>query len=150
MPDPTNLKQRRDSDKAVWNGYTTGAMPLDGKREPDSGKALWDAYTTAVKPLDSKRAATIPATPIPAVQPAPTGNPGHLDLHGLTVAQAHAATKGFLASAAANHRAVTIITGLSGEIKREFPHWFEDGNVRTIEEINGGGGYRIRFKRRRK
>lgn len=76
-----------------------------------------------------------------------------LDLHGMTVGEAHHRTSAFLA----DHREaatadVVIITGKSGQISHEFTEWLRlDRNVRRYEPIidsrGGVGSYRIWLKR---
>lgn len=70
-----------------------------------------------------------------------------LDLHGMTVNEAHRAVTDFINRPNAP-RALTIVTGLSGVICREFPHWLE-GNLRisSVTETNGGGAYTVRMRR---
>jgi len=70
-----------------------------------------------------------------------------LDLHGLTLSEAHRYTMDFVDGASGKY--VMVITGLSGQIKKEFPHWFSNHKtVRQIEEMNGGGAYKIHFKKK--
>ena len=52
--------------------------------------------------------------------------PQVIDLHEMTVAAAHRRSLAFLEQAqAAGYRQVRIITGKSGQIRREFPQWCE-------------------------
>jgi DNA-nicking Smr family endonuclease len=75
-----------------------------------------------------------------------------LDLHGYTIHQAHAESRAFIQTAATRDlKFVIIITGLSGGIKKEFIHWAElMPQVRKVEELNGGGAYKVYFKKRPK
>lgn len=62
---------------------------------------------------------------------------GRLDLHGLTLAEAHKRTQDFLASSAASGaRALLIITGKgqggAGRIRHELPHWLETASLRPL------------------
>jgi DNA-nicking Smr family endonuclease len=70
-----------------------------------------------------------------------------LDLHGMTLAEAHATTNAFLAHC--HERSVTIVTGISGAIHREFPHWLDKHPIGRIEPMNGGGAFRVHLRRRR-
>jgi len=59
-----------------------------------------------------------------------------LDLHGMTLARAHAATRAFIEAAARDHcRVVEIVTGLGergeGAIRREFLHWINEPALRA-------------------
>ncbi len=109
----------------------------------DAEIALWKAYTAG-------EASVVPnATPI--IRPSQRASGvNRLDLHGMTIAEAHKATLAFIEEANRVHKAVTVITGLSGEIRREFPQWLETiPSVRKIEEMNGRGAFKIRFKKRK-
>lgn len=110
---------------------------------------LWKLVTEGIIPLNFPvSAAAIRPSARPVLQnPAPTV----LDLHGLTLQAAHAAVRRFVSQARHNGmRHVVVITGLSGGIRREFPHWVEQlPEVRRSETLNGGGAFRLHFARRR-
>lgn len=74
-----------------------------------------------------------------------------LDLHGMTLAQAHVETQWFVAQAhQAGAKSVVIITGLSGPIRREFPLWVENLTpIRRLQPLNGEGAFRLHFVKRR-
>jgi hypothetical protein len=111
-----------------------------------SDNDVWCAYIKGVTPL-GKRAI---APPSPHSQRAVEPTLGHtLDLHGLTLTDAHAKTVELLSHGCYRFRYVTIITGLSGAIRQEFLQWI-DGYpmVQRIETINGGGGFRVHFRKR--
>ena len=112
----------------------------------DQDEALWHAYIKDVVPL-GKRSVGTPAPQHPRTMMPSLGHT--LDLHGLTLSEAHARTVELLSIGRERYRFVTIITGLSGAIRQEFLRWI-DGNpmVQRIEAINGGGGFRVHFKRR--
>jgi DNA-nicking Smr family endonuclease len=73
---------------------------------------------------------------------------GRLDLHGLTLERARTRLAGFLASAQARGAVlVLVITGKSGALRREVPHWLALPELRSLvvgfEEAapgHGGGG----------
>jgi DNA-nicking Smr family endonuclease len=73
-----------------------------------------------------------------------------IDLHGDTIASAHTRTLGMVEEKRkAGVASFVVVTGKSGAICREFPHWMERANgVRSIEILNGGGAYRVTLKRR--
>lgn len=74
-----------------------------------------------------------------------------LDLHGLTLNEAHAQTKKVVYEARLFYglKSITVITGLSGQIRREFPFWVEAlPEVRRFEPLNGGGAFRVHLKKR--
>jgi DNA-nicking Smr family endonuclease len=73
-----------------------------------------------------------------------------LDLHGMTLADAHRASLEhvYQAKQAGDYRYVTIITGLSGQICEEFPRWFENhAFVRSVKALRGGGAWEIWLKK---
>lgn len=109
---------------------------------------LWREFTSHVTPLRHRPVATSP----PRHERIPARPIGHtLDLHGLTLTEAFAATRDFLSrNMHSEYRYVTIITGLSGRIRHEFHHWIEGHTVHRVEELNGGGGVRIYFRKRRR
>lgn len=108
---------------------------------------LWQDFTRHVTPLRSRSVAAPPLihqrSPVPPL--------GHtLDLHGLTLTEAYAATSDFISRCVhSQYRYVTIITGLSGRIRHEFRHWLDGHGIQRVEELNGGGGVRIYLRRRR-
>ena len=74
-------------------------------------------------------------------------DPRRIDLHGLTVNDAHKTTGRFLDdSRARGLRDVTIITGRSGAIRDEFERWMENSGVRRVEPLRNGGSYRVRLR----
>lgn len=67
-----------------------------------------------------------------------------LDLHGFTTQQAHQITLGFLDS---RKGTVTVITGKSGDICKEFPTWAAlHPKVRSCQQMNGGGAFLIKLR----
>jgi len=118
----------------------------------DKDRDLWLAAMRDVTPL-AGRGRVVPPPPRAIPRPNPPSPPsGVLDAHGLTVQQAHDATHRLLDHAhRAGRKSVVVVTGRSGAIRREFPGWL-DGNpaIGRIEELNGGGAYRLHLKRPRK
>jgi DNA-nicking Smr family endonuclease len=108
----------------------------------DADKAVWEKYVEDVTPLGQ----IPPSTSEVAVERVILSR--RLDLHGLSVAEAHTATMNFIE--AATDRSVTVVTGLSGAIRQEFPCWFERMPHLRIEERNGGGAFAVHFRRKRK
>jgi DNA-nicking Smr family endonuclease len=109
---------------------------------------LWKKVTEGLVPL-------LPKTSAPAIRPdalviqRPRARQSEIDLHGLTIQQACVETRQFITDAkAAGLRHVTIITGLSGYIRREFPFWVDQlPEVRKIEPFSGGGAFKVYLKR---
>ena len=110
---------------------------------------LWTQFTQGILPLVVKPVA-------PVVRPAHRAAPRRstfsptLDLHGLTVALAHAETKRLVRdSMIYGLRFVTVITGLSGPIRHEFPLWTETmPEVKRVEPLNGGGAFKVHLVRK--
>lgn len=104
---------------------------------------LWSIVRARCVPLGQP----VPGDPVTArLEPAP--KPGRLDLHNLTLAEAHVRTRAFIDEArASGKREIEIITGRSGKIRIEFPSWAaENDDVRAIEPLRGGGAYRVRLR----
>jgi DNA-nicking Smr family endonuclease len=57
------------------------------------------------------------------VTPRPIKPASVLDLHGMTLAQAHSAFLVFVREAVNHHQSTIIVTGRSGQIRKEFPQW---------------------------
>lgn len=76
--------------------------------------------------------------------------PRVLDLHGMTIAEAHSCVKSFvLLLAALRIEKAVIVTGKSGPIRKEFPTWMDlDDRVRRYEVLASEGAFRIRLKRK--
>jgi DNA-nicking Smr family endonuclease len=113
----------------------------------ETDAAVWNAYTKTVTPLGQAKPSQSP----PAVLTISFPFSNQIDLHGLTLAEAHSATMNYVERVHKTYRSVTIITGLSGNIRREFKHWFDnDPYVIRIEELNNGGAYRLFFKKEKR
>lgn len=105
---------------------------------------LWQKFVERVTPLGAPRRPA-PLSALPLALPA---LPSEIDLHGLPVHDAYRVTLAFLVRAKDVHREVTVITGRSGSIRREFPHWVERrAEVRRCEPLNGGGAFRLHLRR---
>jgi DNA-nicking Smr family endonuclease len=74
-----------------------------------------------------------------------------IDLHGLTVNEAFERVRNVITTAKhSGLREITIITGKSGVIRKEFPHWVARGeDVREVKELHGGGSFLVKFKKTR-
>ena len=71
-----------------------------------------------------------------------------MDLHGLTLDEAYNRVKDAFADCYFKGiRKLKVITGRSGEICRQFPHWAElDAHVNSCTLNRDGGSYSIRIK----
>jgi hypothetical protein len=101
----------------------------------------WQTFIKHVTPLGQPK----PCSSTPILERVNASR--HIDLHGLCLADAYSATMNLLA--AATDRSVTVVTGLSGAIKGEFPRWFDHLPHLRIEEQFGGGAFKIHFRRNR-
>lgn len=116
----------RDPDSALWQAYVKGVTPLRGSKVSDTCASPW-RFT---------------ANPVQAAST--------LDLHGKTVQEAYQETMAFIDRVKAHGRSVSIVTGRSGRIRSEFREWLNGiSEISRIEELNGGGAFRIQFKRRK-
>ncbi len=132
-----------DEEKQAWKHYAEGVTPLD---EYEKGPPLLDPEPA---PRKSK-------SPKPPKEPEPTAR---IDLHGMTMDQAHQNLINFIANSQSQvHRCVLVITGKgssatkhwwekSGILKEQVPRWLEEPAIRP--RINsytqampkhGGGG----------
>ncbi len=112
--------------------------------------ALWKKVTEGTAPISVKpHAETIVSNERTIVRPRARFTT--LDLHGMTLQQACSDTRQFIMEAKwAGLKYVTVITGLSGGIRREFPMWVEPMiEVRKVEAVNGGGAFKVFLKRHR-
>ena len=68
-----------------------------------------------------------------------------VDLHGLTIQEAHAITLHQLDIWKNVAKSLVFITGKSGIIRQEFLHWVQ--NTGKVETLNGGGAFRVFLKK---
>jgi dsDNA-specific endonuclease/ATPase MutS2 len=106
---------------------------------------LWTYAMRTVQRFGEPRPA--PAAPVVQLkEKAITGNT--LDLHGRTLEDAHRKTTDLIAVMA--EVPVTVITGRSGSIRAEFAHWLANHPTVRVEELNGGGAFRLHKRRKRR
>ena len=163
----------RDDERDLWGAFSKAVKPL--KKRP-AAQADAPRAPAAVERAPKKAAviaATAPVLPTPKAPP-PLASlsrrekakvargkveiGGRLDLHGHTQAEAHAALIAFLRkSAARDKRTVLIITGKSGVLRRQVPHWLALPELReTIVgfesaaiQHGGDGALYVRLRRAR-
>lgn len=156
-------------DRALWDEITKSVKPLrelgpkPASVEPDPD------------PARERKHRPPPAPPRPAAKSPPplakldrrarsrvargrTEIDGRLDLHGLTLERARGRLATFLASSQARGTAlVLVITGKSGALRREVPHWLALPELRALvigfEEAasahGGAGALYVRIRRAR-
>lgn len=95
-----------------------------------------------------------PSTPVPSLPPAKIAVKNHntskiLDLHGYILHTAYTSVFDFIdQSHTMGFKTVMIITGRSGQIFEEFPHWVKAHNkVRKIELQPNKGSWKIWLKK---
>lgn len=105
--------------------------------------SLWALITKTVRPLGVK--GPMPHAPmLNARDVKPSIRPWHpvLDLHGMTLHDAHRAVREHIANARRHQwKKITVITGRSGDIFQEFTHWLEGQPIRSYQLQKNGGSY---------
>ena len=113
---------------------------------PDD-KKLWEAVTNSVKLVGS----VSPKIGSPRNQVGSRGSYMRptLDLHGYGLNDALRESAAFIKEAKrVKLKYVRIVTGRSGQIRREFPFWLENiSEIRRYEVMNGGGAFKIFLKK---
>ena len=73
-----------------------------------------------------------------------------LDLHGLTLEEAFDEFTDFIYEAYKNNFSkVEIVTGKSGQIRKEFPYWSENSHqIRSIEVSWHGGSFIVKLQKK--
>jgi len=174
---------RRDlsnDDLKIWRFVTRNVAPLrELPRHPSENTLADEPSPRAHKPAPVK--VELPSAPRPSA-PLKLGSvadidrrtaqrfkrgdmkdDGRIDLHGLTLNQAHGALTAYLHSAAARGaRCVTVVTGKGkgegiGKIRAEVPHWLNQQPLRSLVlavsqaqvQHGGAGALYVLLKRRR-
>ena len=176
-------RQLTEDERALWAGVTRSVAPLR-PRPKAKGSA---AVATDAKPASAKASPAQSHTPAQAAKPAPPRAPplaplgrrqkqrvargrdaidARIDLHGMTLAQAHLALLRFLRRAQADGAKIALVvtgkgardrTGERGALRREVPMWlglaefrayvvgFEDAHIGH----GGEGALYVRVRRGR-
>ena len=141
-----------DEEIEVWTTVTRTIKPLKKPRravKADAAAVAPPPRKTAVKaavlksqppaPSPAKRAPELPAIPSLTRREKQRVARGHdaidarLDLHGHTQDEAHAVLLRFLRRAsAAEKKLVLVITGKSGVLRRQVPHWLATPEFRAL------------------
>ena len=116
----------------------------------DKDKQIWQSYVKDVTPLHHD---LVKPDVVPRIKKQPEDVcrvNGLMDLHGLTLQQAHVSVHEQLNAHHNTLRYMTVVTGKSGQMSKEFPHWLENhAHVHRLESLNDGGAFRIWFKKTR-
>lgn len=170
----------RDSD--LWRYVTRNVTPYRPQRHPTPDPVASEREPVREKNRDADFSAPSPPpakrAPLPlklgavAAMDKRTGQrfkrgempiDGRIDLHGLTLDQAHGALTGFIRrSHARGARCVIVVTGKGGEkgagkIRREAPDWLNRPELRPLilavtearQQHGGGGALYVLLKRTR-
>lgn len=115
----------------------------------DYDRELWEKATKDVKPL--KKINGKPYFPMIRVDIETQYFNPVIDLHGHTINGAYFTVLNHIDQAyQKGYRYVTVITGRSGTINKEFPRWVsEHPNVRKVAVINGGGAYEVYLRKKK-
>jgi DNA-nicking Smr family endonuclease len=158
-------------DRALWDEITKSIKPLREARtgpafvEPDPDPARERKHSPP-PPAPARPATTSKSPPLTKLDRRTRGRvargraeiDGRLDLHGLTLERARGRLAVFLASSQARGAAlVLVITGKSGVLRREVPHWLALPELRALvigfEEAasahGGAGALYVRIRRAR-
>ena len=140
--------KNNDPHRALWQYVTRGVRPL-------SGAARVEVADTKPRPEKKLARPSFGAAATPAYE-------ASLDLHGLTLVEAHRTVDGFLTQAsAAGVRRVLIVTGKgSGRpgstIRGEIGHWLETPRLRSLvlsaspapRHRGGDGALQVQLRKR--
>lgn len=159
----TQKKPKAPSPKPIAS-FTLGSVPTSTREVRDVLPALSDRLRTAPVKMDAKS--------YKVMQRGKIKPEGRIDLHGMTVAQAHPALISFILSAqGSGKRLVLVITGKGGKrddlseiapqrmgaLKRQVPHWLTMAPVSSavlqVTESHirhgGAGAYYVYLRRAR-
>ena len=165
----------REDERALWQTFTQKIAPLAKKparadvpeaeavRPPPPPEKMRRVKAPAVAPQSPARVAPKqpPLAPLGRREKRSVARgevERRLDLHGFTQAQAHVELLHFLrASAAREARLVLVITGKSGVLRQQVPHWLGLPDVRALvigfesaaKQHGGDGALYVRIRRSR-
>jgi len=110
-------------------------------------RALWEQVNSTARTIPTN--VSLQNQPM-IHSPIPQAWAGTLDLHDLTLAEAHTQTNAHIKHAhQIGQRKIIIITGRSGLIAKEFPTWIQLNPLVTKRAIlNGGGAWKLWVKRK--
>jgi DNA-nicking Smr family endonuclease len=160
---PTQKKPKTPAAKPIAP-FTLGALPTSTREMRDVLPELGDRLRSAPVQMDAKS--------YKGMQRGKIKPEGRIDLHGMTVAQAHPALISFILSAhSSGKRLILVITGKGGKrdepgtfipqrigaLKRQVPHWLAMAPVSTavlqVTEAHirhgGAGAYYVYLRRAR-
>jgi len=176
IPDPDGRRLLPAEDRALWETYTKPIKPL--RKKPVAARDEPKPVAAPSRKSSPPRA-TLPPVPQRPAKPAPPPVPllaplgrrmkqrvargreaidGRLDLHGMTQSEAHGALLHFLQRASAGEsRLVLVITGKSGVLRQQVPHWLGLPDLRAVVigfepasiRHGGDGALYVRLRRAR-
>lgn len=180
---------KNSEERDLWQKVTEGIRPLKGRERPQTATEPKEpklpkeppGRPPARKPASAEANSPQQGLPVGPAAPLPhrTGLnkrdaerlkrgkmqiDAYLDLHGMTLAQAHQRLRSFvIKSQAAGLRCLLVITGTGrtkeggGALRRELPHWLAEpglaGRVLGLEQAQphhgGAGAYYLLLRRKR-
>ncbi len=130
----------RKEDHKLWKKVTATVKPIEPARTLTAREFTELRAEIANQKVRPTRSATT-SPPKPVVPSQPTT----LDLHGMTLQEAHRATLDFIAGSG-SHKKLTIITGKSGQIRQEFERWLEGiAKIHSVKPKCDGGAFTVRI-----
>lgn len=107
----------------------------------------WDIWKRVVSTVRRRGGPPVPVAPALHVQVRPPLPSSILDLHGMTLQRAHSAFERFVTDVAGHHKSAIIITGRSGQIRREFPAWAAlNPRIRSSIMMHNQGSFKVTIK----
>lgn len=129
-------------DHQLWKRVAATINPIEPTRAL-TAQEFTELRARVADAKTTKRRSTASATTAPP-KPVIPSPPTTLDLHGLTVQEAHRASLDFIATSG-SHKKLTIITGKSGQIKQEFERWMEAiPKIHSVKAKCDGGAFTVR------
>lgn len=140
-----------DTDAAVRklvNCYDNNHLQMSRRPITQAELDVWLNHVKDVIPLKCNKLPCVTLQHAGSVAPPKSPLPV-LDLHGMTVQQAHEAAVAHVASHMGTFKWVTIITGKSGVIKSEAETWLASlPGVSSVSTARGDGALVVKFKKR--
>lgn len=111
---------------------------------------IWNEFIKGIKPLNKNIHSYFPQKQKITIRHR-TRRPNYLDLHGYTLNEAFEELEKFFEEKYYDKiRNVKIITGASGQIRQDFPHWMDNPKLKrfysSYSQINSGS-FLIKIKK---
>ena len=157
-------------ERVMWSAFTKAIVPLRegavaelAETDITESPAASEPTTAPTKTINPSPLAAPPLVPLDRRMKKRVASgreqiDARFDLHGLTQSEAHAALLRFLHQAVAREaRLVLVITGKSGVLRQQTPHWLATPEFRALTigyesahaRHGGAGALYIRLRRQR-